>query len=70
MRPLWCSGCGKIRAVSELLAFWPIADASRIRYVCRPSISVPEASRCFRDIVAPRAEVAIALAQDVVEAAA
>lgn len=44
-----------------MLAFWPVRDPGRRRYVCRPSLQRPEVASCFRFAVGPANVHAIAL---------
>lgn len=67
---LFCAACRVMRPAAEFLAFWPLADPARIRYVCRPSVSGRDDPHCFREMVGPAADVGIALAEDLAEAAA
>jgi hypothetical protein len=57
-----CAACGRIRPASTLLAFWPVGQPDRPRYVCRPSLVGRDDMHCFVVVVGPRDVHAIALA--------
>jgi hypothetical protein len=48
-----------------MLAFWPVDDAVRLRFVCRPSMQRPEMPSCFREVVGPASVHAIAWADSI-----
>lgn len=44
-----CAACGLIRDPADLIAFWPVGQPDRVRYVCRPTRPSPIAeASCFR----------------------
>lgn len=62
-----CQSCGAERPLRETTAYWPLADPSDIRYVCRPGTgNVPQPkgymATCFR-IVGRASEYGIAAAE-------
>jgi hypothetical protein len=64
-----CAACRTPRPYSELLAFVPVTpaglDTTRIRYVCRPSVSDMRMPLCTSRALGSAGQHAIALATDV-----
>lgn len=58
-----------IRPAIELLAFWPLRDPGRRRFVCRPSLQRADVPPCFREVVGPSNVHGIELADPVAAAA-
>lgn len=54
-----------MRPLSELVAWWPVADSRRLRHVCRPTLPIAgHPGTCFTRAVPAGPAWAIALATD------
>lgn len=60
---MFCAACGMARPMAELLAFWPVRDPGRRRFVCRPSLQRNDRPPCFREMVGPAGVHDIELAE-------
>lgn len=60
-----CAACRLTRDAVDLIAFWPVADSTRVRYACRPTRPANEehpGPPCFGAVVEGAAVHAIAFA--------
>lgn len=61
-----CSACRLMRSAADVLAFWPVGNLDRRRFVCRPTAPtsgyLPLGGPCFAAAVGPASMHSIALA--------